>query len=191
MAGEAEKREVLRELGDAIGLFVSQMYPSLIPEAGMNIAFALPGARDSGDVAAVPGGITRVRGWIVPAGSAAFGAGYYITRVVLTAMRFDPSVRSAAVIRFTPVILAHLEEMFLECCSFDRASEPPGIRTMEWGVASCCRDGVPDVIYDRGASGREPMVRLLDQRPDAVAKKILMLSARMDKGSETEGHEWA
>jgi hydroxymethylpyrimidine/phosphomethylpyrimidine kinase len=71
--------------------------------------------------------------------------------------------------------------MLLEICTFDRAAEPPGVKTMDWGVASCCRQGVPDVIYDLGAVGKEAMIRILGENPDGVVKNILKLSARMNK----------
>ena len=96
-------------------------------------------------------------------------------------MRFDPQVRCAANIRYSPETVRILEEMLLEICSFDRSSEPPGVKTMDWGVASCCRDGVPDVIYDLGSVGKEPMIRLLGENPGAVVKNILKVSARMNK----------
>ena len=50
---------------------------------------------------------------------------------------------------------------------------------MDWGVASCCRDGVPEVIYDRGAAGKEAMVRFMGQEPLEIANKIIMLSTRI------------
>ena len=48
-------------------------------------------------------------------------------RIGLTAMKFDPVVRAVAVIRFSPGLITVLEKMFLECCSFDRMREPPGL----------------------------------------------------------------
>jgi hydroxymethylpyrimidine/phosphomethylpyrimidine kinase len=50
---------------------------------------------------------------------------------------------------------------------------------MDWGVASCCREGVPDVIYDRGAVGKEPMIRVLGEDPVTIAHNILKLSNRI------------
>ena len=58
-------------------------------------------------------------------------------------------------------------------------TEPPGVQTMDWGVASCCREGVPDAIYDRGAVGKEPMIRVLAEDPVMVAHNILKLSNRI------------
>ncbi|MDI9633060.1 MAG: thiamine-phosphate synthase family protein [Methanolinea sp.] len=177
----SEREEVLRVLGEAVRRLVAGMDPSLIPEVGTNIAYAIPRARTPGDVAAVEGRIVRVRGRPHAVGPVAFGASDHVARIVLTAMRFDPDVRCAANVRYSERIVEVCEEMLLSVCSFDRAAEPPGVQTMDWGVASCCRDGVPDVIYDRGAVGKEPMVRILGEDPDVVVNNILKLSARMNK----------
>jgi hydroxymethylpyrimidine/phosphomethylpyrimidine kinase len=50
---------------------------------------------------------------------------------------------------------------------------------MDWGGAFCCREGVPDIIYDRGAAGLEPMIRVLGEDPVMVAHNILKLSNRI------------
>jgi len=176
---DSEREEVLQRLGDAVRRLLDGMDPRLIPEVGSNIAYALPRARSPEDVAAVEGRIVRMKGRVHPVGPVAFGASDHVARIVLTAMKFDPEVRSAANIRYSPGIVAACEDMFLSVCSFDRAAEPPGVKTMDWGVASCCRDGVPDVIYDRGALGKEPMVRLLGEEPGVIVNNILKLSARI------------
>jgi len=112
-------------------------------------------------------------------GSCAFGADEEISRIVLTAMKFDPVMRSAAILRYSPAVISVLEDMFLECRSFDPGGEPPGISTMDWGVASCCRDGVPDVIFDRGTREDEPRIRLFGEDSLDVSNNIIMLSNRI------------
>jgi hydroxymethylpyrimidine/phosphomethylpyrimidine kinase len=179
MNSPAQQRgEVLQELVVAVG-FLSAMDHRLIPETGANIGFAVAGARDGGGVAAVRDGIDLQGNKVAAAGPCTFGADIMITRIVLTAMKFNPVIRSAAVIRYSPPVVRILEEMLLECCSFDRTKEPPGINTMDWGVASCCSDGVPDVIYDRGTREKEPFIRFFGEHPADVANNTIMLSNRM------------
>ena len=176
-----DREEVLRALRAAVAMLEQSMDASLIPEVGTNIAYAIPGARDTEDVAAVQGRVVRLAGKAHPVGDVAFGASDHVARIVLTAMKFDPAVRSAANIRYNPAVVEIVEGLMLEVCSFSRADEPPGVRTMDWGVASCCRSGVPDVIYDRGAVGKEAMVRLLGERPVDVANHILKISRALDR----------
>jgi predicted fused transcriptional regulator/phosphomethylpyrimidine kinase len=176
---DQERKDLLLQLESAASLLAASIHPDLIPEAGSNIGYARKGARDSNDVAAVSGRIRRHQGTIQPIGPVAFGADEDLARIVLTAMKFDPEIRSAAVIRYDPCTIRICEDLFFEICQFDRGQEPPGIRTMEWGTASCCKDGIPDVIYDRGAVGKEAMIRILGENPLVVANNIIKVSARM------------
>jgi thiamine-phosphate diphosphorylase len=179
MGRAEEEAEVKGRLGLAVKVLADGMSPVLLPAAGANIGYALRGARGPGDVAAIQGGIAREGAGVRLSGSIAFGADAGVARVVITAMRTDPEIRSAAVIRFSPAILAALGDLLLETCSFDRAREPPGVSTMEWGVAFCCRDGVPDAIYDRGAPGKEGLIRILGEDPVQVARTIVAVSSRL------------
>ncbi|HQD26481.1 MULTISPECIES: thiamine-phosphate synthase family protein [Methanoculleus] len=176
---DEERERVINRLNEAVRLLAERMDVRLIPEVGMNIAYALPDARSKDDVAAVLGRIVRLKDWVHPVGEVAFGASDHVARTVLTAMRFDRRVRSAANIRFSEAILPELDNLLFEVCSFDREKEPPGVQTMDWGVASCCKEGVPDVIYDRGAVGKEPMIRFFGEDPVMVAQNILKLSNRI------------
>jgi hydroxymethylpyrimidine/phosphomethylpyrimidine kinase len=102
-------------------------------------------------------------------------------------MKFDPDIRSVATIRCTPGILLIIEDLMLETCSFDGKKAPPGTRTMDWGFASCCRSGVPDVIFDRGASRSEPLAWVLGQDPREVAAIIGRISHRFRGVQEKAG----
>lgn len=186
MTGDIRKL-VLSVLEEAVKELSRTMDAALIPEVGSNIAFALPGARDKDEVAAVQGRIVRLSGQPHPVGPVDFGASDHVARIVLTAMKFDPDIRSAANIRYTPEIIEIIEDLLLETCSFDRGNEPPGTRTMDWGVAFCCRSGVPDVIFDRGAIGKEPMVRILGRDPAEVAAIIGRISNRLRAAAGNKG----
>jgi predicted fused transcriptional regulator/phosphomethylpyrimidine kinase len=175
-----EEADVKERLELAVQILLEGISPALLPRAGANLGYALPGARVPGDVAAIMGGIVERGGKVLPPDATAFGADAGVARVILTAMRTDPEIRSAAVIRFSPKILGVAGDLLLETCGFDRAKEPPGVSTMDWGVASCCRDGVPDAIFDRGAQGLEGLIRILGEEPVAVAKKILQISSGLE-----------
>lgn len=177
-----ERADMLQELDNAVSLLIGAMSPDMIPEAGSNIGYGRRGARDSMDVAAVGKGIRRHGHRIQPYLPVAFGADEAMARIILTAMKFDPMIRSAAVIRYDPGTVRICEDLFFEICPFDRGQEPPGIRTMEWGVASCCRDDIPDVIYDRGAVGKEALIRFLGESPLVVANTIIKVSNRLKHG---------
>jgi len=177
-AGNEKVTEALRA---AVGRITEFMSPKLIPEVGMNIGYALPDATSVMQVAAVEGRIVRKGDEVFPVGDVKMGASDHVARIVTTAMKFDPEMRAAANIRYSDAVIELLSGMPLEVRSFDRNKEPAGVSTMDWGVASCCaEEDVPDVIFDLGAVGKEPMIRILGEDPASVVNNILMLSERIN-----------
>jgi hydroxymethylpyrimidine/phosphomethylpyrimidine kinase len=89
-------------------------------------------------------------------------------------MQFDPEMRSAINLRFNEDNLACLRSAGLSIGRFDRKSEPKGRKTMEWGTAEAIRSlgFVPDVIFDIGSVGKEPMIRLLGKDPEDILTKL-------------------
>jgi predicted fused transcriptional regulator/phosphomethylpyrimidine kinase len=174
-----ERSDVLERLAQATVILEQSLDVRLIPAKGANLAYAIRGARDKNDVAVVRGGIINENGKPHAAGPCTFGGDEDAARLVLTAMKFDPTMRSAATLRFSKNTLKVLESLLLDCASFDRAQEPPGISTMDWGVASCCKEGVPDVCYDYGGKGKEAIIRILGENPIGVTNNIIMISNRI------------
>jgi predicted fused transcriptional regulator/phosphomethylpyrimidine kinase len=179
---EEERHTVRERLSEAVAELVRFMDPDLIPEVGTNFVYALERAREIHDVAGVEGRIVRVKGTVYPVGRIEFGASDHMARVILTVMKYDPSIRSAANIRFSETTVDVMDDLMLEICEFDRAREPPGLQTMDWGVATCCKESVPDVIFDRGAVGKEAMIRILGENPVDVVRTIARISTRSRKG---------
>jgi predicted fused transcriptional regulator/phosphomethylpyrimidine kinase len=174
-----ERSDVLERLEQATALLEQSLDVRIIPAKGTNLAYAIRGARDKNDIAAVQGGIINENGKPRAAGLCAFGGDEDTVRLVLTAMKFDPLMRSAATLRFSKNTLRVIESLLLECTSFDRTQEPRGISTMDWGVASCCKEGVPDVCYDYGGTGKEAIIRILGENPIDVTNNIIMISNRI------------
>ncbi|MDD1676343.1 MAG: phosphomethylpyrimidine kinase [Methanomicrobiales archaeon] len=147
--------------------------PALVPKEGIELACALSHAMLPEAVATVV---------FVPRnpGRPVFGIANEAVRSLLTARRFDPQIHATGVIRHSGAIETVLDELFLQVCAYDRTREPPGITSMHWGVASCCRDGVPDAVIDRGGRGAEGLVRLFAEDPAGVARTISAISRRLD-----------
>jgi hydroxymethylpyrimidine/phosphomethylpyrimidine kinase len=160
---------IIRELEEASENLRLSGYPILIPEGGVQVAYALPAARGKDDVAVLSNDRISI------------SSDCPVTRMVLTAMRFDSSIRCVAVIRYSKEVLSACSAMLLEICSFDRVHEPPGITTIDWGVAFCCErsDGVPDIIYDLGCTGREPVIRILGENPTRISASLNRIVTRI------------
>ncbi len=176
---EQERREVITRLIKAADILSESMDIRFVPFIGANIAYAITGARDGRDVAAVPGGLRVDGGRIHRSGTCAFDTGEEIVRTVLTVMKFDPAMRSAAVIAYSKEFLDVLSGMFVECHEVDFTRSAPGTSTMDWGIASCCSDGVPEVIYDKDTKEENGMIYCIGEDALEVANNIIILSHRI------------
>jgi len=168
-----ERNTAIALLRENAARLETSLNPQLIPPGGIAFGYALRGARDAGGVATVTTGI--------PDGiPCTFGSDDPIVRIILTAMKFDPAMRSAAIIRFSQKTADVLEnDMLLECAAPDPASAGRGISTMDWGIASCCRDSVPDAIIYRTADGKETRIVIFGEMPADVANNIIICSNRI------------
>ncbi len=110
-------------------------------------------------------------------GDVDFGASNHIARVILTAMRFDEKMVGAMNVKYSQDILSVCKKLGFSIASFDRGDEPTGVSTMDWGVEEAIQKSgrMPDVIYDVGATGKEPMVRLLGKSAREVAEKAVRI----------------
>lgn len=178
---EQERNDVITRLTDAVARLGQSMHPALIPDEGGNVAFALSGARSVQDIASVTGGFRRDGTSVLPSGSIAFGDGGRIARALLTARKFDTAVRSAACIRYSDAIYAILSSMFIECVIADPQKKIPDNDTglMDWTIAACCQDGVPDVVGIHGQAPSEQIIWLFGEDPALLASNIIILSNRI------------
>ena len=181
-AREQEKGHVLEALQQSFTRLQEASVGHLVPEVQSNLGYALPFAETRAHVAAFPGRLIRLGGGIVSVSSPAFGASSHIATIILTAMRHDPAFRSAMNIRFSDVRILQCQVLDWKVCSFDRAHEPENVKeqegsTLEWGTETVLSQEteIPDVIYDRGEVGKEPMIRVLGRTPDEVVAKVLQL----------------
>ncbi len=177
-----ERESVLRDLREAVQRLSCEPMGRLIPEVRSNFGYALSGAFDHEDVAAIPGRISQVGERLLVCRDPAFGASRHIAKVVLAAMMYDPEIRSAMNIRYSERIVAVCQGLELQVASFDRREEPEEVKaregsTLEWGTQRALQGvgHVPDVVYDEGEKGKEPMIRILGRNPMEVVEKALMI----------------
>ncbi|XRO76264.1 thiamine-phosphate synthase family protein [Methanocaldococcus sp. 10A] len=167
------KEKVIKNLSYAIYL-LKKMDFTLIPEVGSNIAESLPFPKDFKDVAALTGRIIKNKlGGFYIVGDIEFGASEHIAKIILSANKFNPEIRACMNIKYDDELINMLKDKFT-ISSFDRKEEPPNVSTMEWGTKIACKKfgGVPDIIYDRGGEGKEPMIRVLGRDAIEVIKKV-------------------
>ena len=173
---------VIRDLQKAVKFLCTHQIGNLIPEIRSNFGFALPGAGLIGEVAAIPGRISQIKTNPIVYSQPAWGASRHVANIILSVMRHDPAMRSAMNIRYNPEILRAAEKAELQTASFDRLEEPVHIKnqegsSLEWGVVQALENAelIPDLIYDQGDFGKEPVIRVLGRNPDEVAHKIIKI----------------
>ena len=181
---ESRKLRVLEAMRDALrrveGL---EGLGSLIPESQSNLVYAIEGASGLEHVAGVPGRIVRLDDRARASSCPWFGASRHVAKAVLTAMRFDPDMRSAMNIRYGEDVVEAARRLGWSVSSYDRREEPPEVKSREgatipWGTEAAIKRNegkVPDLIYHTGDWGKEPMAVVLGRNPMEVITKIEQL----------------
>jgi hydroxymethylpyrimidine/phosphomethylpyrimidine kinase len=183
---DAEKYRMLKEMETAIEKLKEAKIGILIPEVQSNMAFALPDAKGFEDVMAIPGRIIKYGDSIVTVSRPVFGTSRHVASIVLTAIKFDFTKRSAMNIRYSPEIINACQKLNLKIASFNRKDEPEESKrkegsSLQWGVEKVIRESgfVPDIIYDLGDVGKEPMVRVIAENPEELFKKISSIKKQL------------
>ncbi len=171
------------DLKTSVDNLLSFLPKKYIPEVGMNIGYALPNAKKLEQVCAINGRITKTQDRPRMCGGLAFGVSKHIAAIVLAAMTFDLDVRCAMNVRYSEENLEKCKKVDFTIGSFDRTKEPTKkISTMEWGTKETITrlNYIPDIIYDIGGIGKEPMIRILGRNPKEVVDKAYILSKDHD-----------
>lgn len=180
---DIHRYQVISEVKEAIKTLKEAKIGRLIPEVQSNLAMALPQATKVEDIAAIPGRIIRIGDHITTVSDPEFGASQHIARIILTLMRYNDEMRSAMNIRYSEDIVRRCKDSGLNVRSLDRATEPEYSKKKEgsslaWIVENAVKEEkrLPDVIYDAGDLGKEPMVRVVGKDAREVVEKVLRIA---------------
>lgn len=152
-------------------------FVSLIPEVRVNLAYALPGAKTSQEVAAVAGRITAVQGQPHAAGPPALGASDHLARRIIEARKYDPEVNAAINFKHDETVVKvtqeYCAERGLHLGRLDRSEEPAGVAehdqaSMPWKMGQLVKNygTLPRLFYESAGWGKEPLFLALGK--DAV-----------------------
>ncbi len=195
---QAERLHVIESISEGIKILeLSPEVAEVAPEVQMNLAMALPVfyARSEIDVAAVPGRLVKIDGRIRAISQPAFGASSHLARAVLTAMKHDERTRAVANIKYSKAILNAARRLGYKATFYDRRNEPAGAKaregaTLPWVIEQAIEKtgSVPDMVYDRGDIGKEPMIRVFGEDAVDVADKVMNIAKQMShRGSISQG----
>jgi len=174
---DADRFFVLENVNEAVRMLKNTPnFKNIIPEVGTNIGMAMECAESELDVAAVDGRIVPTKEGI-HAGFVDFGVSGHVARMILAMMEHDKERRSAINVKYSSRIIEACKELGMRVSSFEREKEPTDVKTMDWGVREAVRNlslegKAPDVIFDLGAVGKEPMVRIFGNTAEEVAGRV-------------------
>ncbi len=176
-----ERVEVINQIKE-IYSFISRFkkFSKLIPEVRMNISGALPNATIKDDIAGIEGRITIVNDYPQASGEIKFGVSNHTARLILSAKKFDNSINYVINLKYDPNWIDLIQQNSdLELQEIIREDQPEKIKkqefsTMQWLIKeSMANKGkIPDIIWDKGAIGKEPIIRLFGKNSIDVIKKL-------------------
>lgn len=145
----------------------------VVPQVGLNLALALPGAEAPGDVLAFPGRLVEAGGRLVRPAPPAFGGSGHLARVLLALRARAPVVASLANVRGGSDVVAKARRLgwTVQTVGRDADATDEGVLL---GAIAAGRKSV-DAVHDPGAVGLEACLYVAGPDAQAVAKKILAL----------------
>ncbi len=167
--------EVWNELTIAAQQLIKKIPTSFIPEVGMNFCYALPHATALDEICGLDGRIMQQEKSAKQCGTFCFGKSKHVASIVLAAKSKDSRIRSALNIKYSQKNLNVCKKAGLIIGCFERKNEPKTTSsTMEWGTLQAFETlkQTPDVIYDKGGVGKEPMIRFLGENPKEIIIKL-------------------
>jgi len=158
----------------------NRKFSMLIPEVRMNISGSLPNAVSKEDIAGIEGRITIVSGYPKAAGEIKFGISDHTARLILGAKKLDKSINFVLNIKYKSEWIKSLQEKTnLKLQEIIREHQPKEIMvkeesTMQWLIKKSVKETgrIPDIIWDKGAIGKEPMIRLFGKNADDIVNKL-------------------
>jgi predicted fused transcriptional regulator/phosphomethylpyrimidine kinase len=176
-----EKQNVINQISEIFSVISKDKeFSKLIPEVRMNISGSLSKAKDKIDIAGIEGRITIINGFPKASGEIKFGVTDHTARLLLTAKKFDSSINFVINLKYIPELIESIKENTnLDLQEIIREEQPEDVKkkeysTMQWLInESIKKKGkIPDLIWDKGAMGKEPMMRLFGKNSNDIIRKL-------------------
>jgi hydroxymethylpyrimidine/phosphomethylpyrimidine kinase len=177
----ADRHRTMTDVAEVVEAFVDRDVSRLVPEVGMNVVGATAYAEAVGETAAVEGRITRTFSGVAPNRGVRLGASSHVARFLLAAREFDPDLRFAVNCRFDDETEAATAELDGPVTEYDRDAEPEAASgTMGWGARQAfgavdADDPTPAAVLDRGAVGKEAIIKVVGETPEELGERVFTL----------------
>lgn len=150
------------------------------PEVGLNIVEAIDPryARSINDVAGVEGRVVKAGSRLVKVGPVRMGGSSHLARLVLALLRRGFTTRGAVNIKYSREVVERAGRKGFKVVFIDRTREPLELKkaesgSMEWIASQIQGYEAPDLIYDTGDVGKEPMIRILGRGAIEAVEKLV------------------
>ncbi|MFX1237501.1 MAG: thiamine-phosphate synthase family protein [Promethearchaeota archaeon] len=176
-----EKIKVINQIKKVYSFISSdKKFSKLIPEVRLNISCSLPEAKTRDDIAGIEGRITTINGYPRASGDIKFGVSDHTARLIITAKEFDNSINLVTNLKYKEKYIKRIQENTdLFTYEFVREFQPHEVKakehsTMQWLIKeSVDKTGrVPDIIWDKGAIGKEPIIRVFAKNSRDLISKL-------------------
>jgi len=153
---------------------------NLIPEVFINLVMAVPNPKSIFDVAGFPGRIVKSGKEIKTLEGPKFGASTHMANILLTTMRFNNTKRACINIRYSDEILDVCKKMKLSTVRIENRFQSKDLdEKLSKNIENVLEKEVPDILYDHGDVGVEPMIYIFAPSAIEVARIVQKISARM------------
>ena len=184
------KIEVINQIKE-VYTYISKLkkFSGLIPEVRMNISGSLQTATTIEEIAGIEGRITIINGYPQASGEIKFGASDHTARLILSAKEFDKSINFVTNLKYNPDwIKAIQDNTDLDLQEIIRENQPSEIKkkefsTMQWLIKESVEKSgkIPDIIWDKGAMGKEPIIRLFGKNSKNMIEKLEKIITAIQK----------
>jgi len=163
-----------QEFSSILPNLINELPEAFIAEVGCNMGYAISNAKTYDDICAFKNRLTRplIKNQLP---TLIFGGSKHVASIILSVMNQFPDNQCAMNIRYNEKILNACKKATDNIASFDRSQEPQNTKsTMEWGTTYVLQssDTCPEIIYDKGGIGKEPMIRLIGKNPQEILLKL-------------------
>ena len=152
----------------------------LIPECQTNFVFSKNKPKTIKNVLGISGRLVKSGNNVIQAGELVFGGSQHVATAVIQVSKKFSKIRSAINIKYEPKIITNAKKHRMSVLSYDRKNESKKSKSKEnssisWGITSCLKSDIPDIIYHKGDFGKEPMIIVFGETPAEVVRKIKLI----------------
>ena len=152
----------------------------LIPECQTNFVFSKNKPKTIKNVLGISGRLVKSGNNVIQAGELVFGGSQHVATAVIQVSKKFSNIRSAINIKYEPKIISNAKKHKMLILNYDRKNESKKSKSKEnssisWGISSCLKSDIPDIIYHKGDFGKEAMIIVFGETPAEVVRKIKLI----------------